>query len=127
MLAAEVAAPLKGVWQLAGTKLHRLVVWTFRRSPQNAACWFPRQVGHTAGRALARRHRVLLAAMQGWWRGSATPASCANHAPIMHVQLVLETPTEAVLTEWLQRIQAAIAQQTRRQGSSHWRRAGLAA
>lgn len=44
MLAAEVLPPSRGVWGLPGTRLHRLVVWTFRRMSHNPAAWVPRQV-----------------------------------------------------------------------------------
>lgn len=71
MLSAEVLSPVTGMWRLPGTRLQRMVVWTFRRSTQNPAAWFP-------------------------------------------CQLVLETAAEGVLREWLQRINAAIAQQPRR-------------
>lgn len=53
MLAAEVQEPVRGAWRLPGTKLHRLVVWTFQRGGSNPAAWFPRQVSGR-GRARAR-------------------------------------------------------------------------
>lgn len=45
MLSAERLPPVTGMWRLPGTRLHRLVVWTFRRGSANPAAWFPRQVG----------------------------------------------------------------------------------
>lgn len=44
MLSAEVLPPVRGMWRLPGTKLHRLVVWTFRRMAHSPAAWQPRQV-----------------------------------------------------------------------------------
>lgn len=45
VLSAELLPPATGMWRLPGTRLHRLVVWTFRRGGANPAAWFPRQVG----------------------------------------------------------------------------------
>ena len=51
MLSAELLPAVTGMWRLPGTRLHRMVIWTFRRSPQNPASWHPRQV-RPAGAAL---------------------------------------------------------------------------
>lgn len=52
MLSAEVLPPLAGMWRLPGTRLHRLVVWTFRRMAHSPAAWQPRQVGGPEGSRL---------------------------------------------------------------------------
>lgn len=49
MLGAERQDPVRGSWRLPGTKLHRLVIWTFQRGCSNPAAWFPRQVGDQGG------------------------------------------------------------------------------
>ena len=49
ILSAEALPPVSGMWGLPGTRLERLVVWTFRRSPRNPSYWFPRRVGGVCG------------------------------------------------------------------------------
>ncbi|KAL4433742.1 hypothetical protein ABPG75_000183 [Micractinium tetrahymenae] len=44
VLSAELLPPATGMWRLPGTRLHRLVIWTFRRGASNPAAWFPRQL-----------------------------------------------------------------------------------
>lgn len=44
MLSAELLPPVKGMWRLPATRLHRLVVWTFRRMAHSPAAWQPRQL-----------------------------------------------------------------------------------
>lgn len=107
MLAAEVLEPVRGAWRLPGTRLHRLVVWTFRRGGSNPAAWFPRQVRRCACAALDVLQSAPEPAMQ---RVLLPTLPC-----LPSTQLVLECAAEAVLQDWLQRIQAAIAQQARRQ------------
>ena len=114
MLSAELLPPVKGVWRQPSTLLHRLVVWTFRRSPNNAACWHPRQVRSIT----ASRGGLQQAAT---WQPCVGGACCAvNGVPWPCVQLVLETAAEGTLREWLLRINAAIAAQARRQAAIAW-------
>lgn len=55
----------------------------------------------------------------GWYAAGGSAAHCMEPSPCSSpappAQLVLECAAEAVLQDWLQRIQAAIAQQARRQ------------
>lgn len=66
MLSAELLPPVAGVWRLPGTRLHRLVIWTFRRSAPNPAAWLPRKVGREDKQACG----------QGRTSTAVTPCGC---------------------------------------------------
>lgn len=69
MLSAEVLPPLTGMWRLPGTRLHRLVVWTFQRMGHSPAAWQPRQVGRGSRRR--QLHALCGPPRQGWLRSGA--------------------------------------------------------
>lgn len=141
VLSAELLPPTTGMWRLPGTRLHRLVVWTFRRGAANPAAWFPRQV-----RMRCAWHSIRLCSDgRGNWAPSCfvhactagvhgcscmSPCprrvTCANSDGFLatrachllpapcSLQLVLETASEGILDDWQQRISTAVGREPRR-------------